>query len=241
MPLIEWGYLILLATLAQAVLASLVLIVAPLVVWRRRRAPRRGRARVALYFLALGLAFLFVEIAFIQRLTLFLGHPLYAVAVVLAAFLVFAGLGAGVSPRLAKLLPARLPARLPGGQAARGRFSALDAVVAAIAAIALAYLAALAPVTAFLITLPLEFKVPLTLAAIAPLAFCMGMPFPLGLARVGREVPELVPWAWGINGCASVVSAVLATLLAIEFGFTTVVALAVALYVLAAVVWRGAL
>jgi hypothetical protein len=54
-------------------------------------------------------------------------------------------------------------------------------------------------------------------------------------------VPALVPWAWGINGCASVVSAVLATLLAIEFGFTAVVALAVALYVLAALVWRGRL
>ena len=227
MPLIEWGYLILLATLVQAAAVSLVLILLPLAVRRGRVA--RGRGRVAAYFLLLGLAFLFVEIAFIQRLTLFLGHPLYAVAVVLAAFLVFAGLGAGVSPRLA--------ARLPQG----GRVSALEAAVAAIAAIALTYLAALAPVTGFLITLPLEFKVPLALAAIAPLAFCMGMPFPLGLARVGREAPELVPWAWGINGCASVVSAVLAALLAIEFGFSAVVALAVALYLLAAAVWRGPL
>jgi hypothetical protein len=67
------------------------------------------------------------------------------------------------------------------------------------------------------------------------------MPFPLGLARLGRETPELVPWAWGINGCASVVSAVLAALLAIEFGFSVVVALAVALYLAAAAVWRGPL
>jgi hypothetical protein len=229
MPLIEWGYLILLATLVQAVAVSLVLILLPLAVRRGRAPAGRGRGRVAAYFLLLGLAFLFVEIAFIQRLTLFLGHPLYAVAVVLAAFLVFAGLGAGVSPRLA--------ARLPHG----GRVSALEAAVAAIAAIALVYLAALAPVTGFLITLPLEFKLPLALAAIAPLAFCMGMPFPLGLARVGREAPALVPWAWGINGCASVVSAVLAALLAIEFGFSAVVALAVALYLLAAAVWRGPL
>jgi hypothetical protein len=177
----------------------------------------------------LGLAFLFVEIAFIQRLTLFLGHPLYAVAVALAAFLVFAGLGAGLSPRLA--------ARLPEG----GRVSAVEAAVAAIATISLAYLVALAPMTEFLVTLSIEIKLPLALAAIAPLAFCMGMPFPLGLARVGRELPQLVPWAWGINGCASVVSAVLATLLAIEFGFTTIVALAVALYLVAAAVWRGPL
>ena len=233
MPLIEWGYLILIATLVQAAAVSLVLILLPLALWRRRALAVRGRGRVAAYFFLLGLAFLFVEIAFIQRLTLFLGHPIYAVAVVLAAFLVFAGLGAGVSARLA--------ARLPQDPAARGRVSALEAAVAAIAAIALTYLAALAPVTGFLITLPLAAKLPLALAAIAPLAFCMGMPFPLGLARVGREAPELVPWAWGINGCASVVSAVLAALLAIEFGFSVVVALAVALYLLAAAVWRGPL
>jgi hypothetical protein len=230
MPLIEWGYLILLATLVQALVVSLILIISPLAVWHHRRTmPARGRARVAAYFLALGLAFLFVEIAFIQRLTLFLGHPLYAVAVALAAFLVFAGLGAGLSPRLA--------ARLPEG----GRVSALEAAVAAIATISLAYLVALAPMTEFLVTLSIEIKLPLALAAIAPLAFCMGMPFPLGLARVGRELPQLVPWAWGINGCASVVSAVLATLLAIEFGFTAVVALAAVLYLLAAAVWRGPL
>jgi hypothetical protein len=226
MPLIEWGYLILLATLVQAALVSVVLILLPLLVWRRGEVPTRGRARILVYFLALGLAFFFVEIAFIQRLTLFLGHPLYAVAVVLAAFLAFAGLGAGVSPRLA--------ARLPEG----GRVSALEVAVLAIAAIALAYLALLAPVTAFLITLPPAAKLPVSLLLIAPLAFFMGMPFPLGLERVGRDVPALVPWAWGINGCASVVSAVLATLLAIEFGFTTVVALAVALYLVAAAVWR---
>ncbi len=230
MPLIEWGYLILCATLVQAVGLSAVLILAPLALRGKRGLARSGRARVAFYFLALGLAFLFVEIAFIQRFTLFLGHPLYAVAVVLAAFLVFAGMGAGVSPRLAE--------RLPAGP---GRLSALEAAVAAIAAIALAYLAVLGPLSEFLVTLPLALKVPLSLALIAPLAFCMGMPFPLGLSRVGREAPRLVPWAWGLNGCASVVSAVLATLLAIEVGFSAVIGLAVALYLGAALVWRGAL
>jgi hypothetical protein len=164
-----------------------------------------------------------------KRLTLFLGHRLHAVAVVLVAFLVFVGLGAGLSPRLAACQPEG------------GRISAVEASVAAIATIALAYLVALAPMTEFMVTLSIEIKLPLALAAIAPLAFCMGMPFPLGLARVGRELPQLVPWAWGFNGCASVVGSVLATLLAIEFGFTTVVALAVVLYLLAAVVWRGLL
>ena len=58
----------------------------------------------------------------------------------------------------------------------------------------------------------------------------MGMPFPLGIARVGRESADLVPWAWGINGCASVVAAILATLLAVHFGFNVVALSAIALY-----------
>ena len=62
----------------------------------------------------------------------------------------------------------------------------------------------------------------------------MGMPFPLGLAQVAKQAPDLIPWAWGINGCASVLSAILATILAIHFGFTVVVGLALALYGLAA-------
>ena len=69
---------------------------------------------------------------------------------------------------------------------------------------------------------------------IAPLAFFMGMPFPLGLRRVADQAPRLVPWAWGVNGCASVLSAVLASLLATHVGFAVVVALAMGLYGIAA-------
>ena len=76
-------------------------------------------------------------------------------------------------------------------------------------------------------------KIMITLTLIAPLAVSMGMPFPLGIVRVARDSGDLVPWAWGINGCASVVAAVLATLLAIHLGFTAVVLIAVALYLAA--------
>ena len=82
--------------------------------------------------------------------------------------------------------------------------------------------------------LPDGFKILLALALIAPLAFPMGMPFPLALTNVSARVPHLVPWAWGINGCASLISAVLATLLAIHFGFSLVVLGALGLYGLAA-------
>jgi hypothetical protein len=76
------------------------------------------------------------------------------------------------------------------------------------------------------------------LLLIAPLALCMGMPFPLALTRVSARAPHLVPWAWGINGCASVLSAILATLLAVNVGFTCVVLIAITLYLVAAASFR---
>jgi hypothetical protein len=77
-------------------------------------------------------------------------------------------------------------------------------------------------------------RIAISALLIAPLAFCMGMPFPLGLAQVAARAPALIPWAWGINGCASVLSAVSATLLAMQFGFSVVVLAALLLYLLAA-------
>ena len=67
----------------------------------------------------------------------------------------------------------------------------------------------------------------------APLAFVMGMPFPLGMATLQQKSPQLMPWAWGINGCASVLSAVLAVLLAMEIGFNGIMLCAAILYLVA--------
>ena len=77
-------------------------------------------------------------------------------------------------------------------------------------------------------------KVPIAVAMVAPLAFFMGMPFPSGLRRLAEEDPAAVPWAWGINGTACVLSSMFATLIAVYFGFSMVVAAAALLYALAA-------
>lgn len=224
MPLLEWGYLVLVATLLQALLASIVLVLLPLVfLYRRGVGPPAGsalRLRAFAYFLALGLAFLFIEIAYIQKFILFLHHPIFAVAVVLAAFLVFAGLGSAWSGRIA----------------ASGRHaSGVRGSVVVIVIIALAYLFLLEPLFSLFIAQPTMIKVIMSVVLIAPLAFCMGMPFPLGLSRLAETGPALVPWVWGVNGCASVLSAVLASLLAIHFGFTFVILSALVLYALAAI------
>jgi hypothetical protein len=219
-PLAERGYLILLATLAQAAVIALVLIVSPLALLRSQ-GTSEARWRTLAYFFALGLAFLFIEMAFIQRFTLFFGQPIYAVSVVLASFLVFGGLGAATSSLISRVL---------------GRH-AVVAAVGGIAAVAIAYEAVVVPgmFDVFLQGAPI-LKAATCTILIAPLAFLMGMPFPIGLARLAGRDPAQVPWAWGINGCASVLSPVLASLLAIHWGFDTVILLAVGLYAAAAAV-----
>ncbi|CAN7315550.1 SAM-dependent methyltransferase [Variovorax sp. LjRoot290] len=218
LPLLEWGYPVLVATLAQAAIASLLLIGLPLA-WvgirqsARRMPPLAGsRGRVLVYFMAIGFGFMFIEIAFIQKFVLFLGHPLYAVAVVLFAFLLFAGIGSRVAARAVPVA----------------------AVAGAIALAAVLCLLLLPLLFRHAMGWPEAARILLSVALIAPLAFFMGMPFPLGLARVEAADVRLVPWAWGINGCASVTGAVLATLLAIHLGFTAVVLAALLLYGLAA-------
>ncbi len=230
---VEWGYVILTATLVQAALAGGVLILLPLWAGRAGRAAAGGagawgRARLVGYFLALGLGFMFVEMAFIQRFTLFLGHPLYAIAVVLAAFLVFAGLGSGYAERLVAWFEART-----------GWPLGATAIIAALVLIAGIYLGVLPVLLNALLPWPEGARIALAVALIAPLAFVMGMPFPIGLARIAREAEGLIPWAWGINGCASVVSAVLATLLAIHIGFAAVLGCAIFIYLFAAAMFAG--
>ncbi|CAG0124229.1 hypothetical protein RHDC2_00406 [Rhodocyclaceae bacterium] len=219
MPLLDWSYPLLVATLVQAFAASIALILAPLALSHCRRT--LPSAPVALYFLAIGLAFMFMEIAFIQKFVLFLAHPLYAVAVVLCAFLMFAALGSWV-----------------GGSWLAGRWQVTNKVtvaVMAMGALALLYLAILPGLFQGLIHLPDAAKIIISVVLIAPLAMCMGVPFPTAMTRLAGTAEAAIPWAWAINGFASVVGAVLATLLAIHLGFAVVILLAVLIYAVACV------
>lgn len=212
---VDWGYVILWIALLLALVSSGVFVLLPL--FRSfPGGPGRGPgARVVVYFGALGLAFLFIEIAFIQRLQLLLGAPVYSVAVVLGGFLAFAGLGSQWSRRLAR------------GDGSEGT---LGLIALAIGVLSVAYLFLLPWLSRYPLDMTLPQRMALCLAIIAPLAVAMGMPFPLGLAALARRRAEAIPWAWGINGCASVVAALLAPLLAMDVGFSGLVLLALGLY-----------
>lgn len=220
--LLETGYLMLLVTLLLALLLSLLLILLPLAFIRRdssRTAGHSSTSRVLIYFFALGLGFLLIEIAFLQKFILLLHHPVYAAAVVLASFLLAAGAGSAWAQRFAGQLRSK---------------KVTTAAVALIVALGLLYLVLLEPLMQFAASWQLGVKILLSIALIAPLGFCMGMPFPIGLSSLGSGPSSLIAWAWGINGCASVISAILATLLAIHFGFNAVILLALACYLAAA-------
>ena len=213
--LLDVGYLALPAALVQAVAASAALILLPLLALRGQRGGARRWPALAGFF-CIGLAFLMIEIAYIGRFTIILDHPVHALVVVLAGFLLFAGVGSYLS-------------------AGRGAGASITCPVVGIAALATAY-AFLSPhLNTVLVGASPAAKIGAAFALIAPLATLMGMPFPRALARLNAVDPSLLPWAWGINGCASVIGAVLATLVAVHHGHTVVILSGVALYAMAAV------
>jgi hypothetical protein len=205
------GYLVLVVLLALAILLSISLILLPLL-WLKSAAGRQHHNESQdlplfspphspfprlLYFGLLGCGFLFVEIPLLQRFILYLGQPAYAFAVVVSALLVASGLG---SAYLA------------------GRWS-LRLVLPCISGLTLLYPLFLPYLFGFTLSLPFAGRVGVTLVALLPLGLLLGIPFPRGLSLVGSQ---LAPWAWAVNGCISVVSAVLAAMIALTWGFSAV-------------------
>jgi hypothetical protein len=217
-PFLEVGYPIVAVTFIQIFFAAVVLIILPLFRLGFRGA---GRGWTVAYFSGLGLGFMFIEIVLIQRFILYLGHPIYSVAAVIAALLISSGIGSYVSSRFTV------------------RKRTLRIAAAVVAGAALVYIPLLPAFLERTIGLPLAVKGLLSFIIIAPPAFAMGMPFPLGLKYISMRNEALVPWAWGINGCMSVLSTALATIIAVELGFTTVMLCAVAAYTVACMVNVG--
>lgn len=220
--LLENGYLLLVVALGQALLASLVFLLFPLWLWQRRRRARAGDShqahkKVMGYFFALGLAFLFIEIAFIQKFILILQHPVYAITTVLTSFLLAAGIGSYLSGKLTRFEPQ----------------TKVTATIVGLIVISSIYLLAFDAISNFLLQQQDWLRYSLAILLIMPLGCCMGVPFPTGLSAVGIRQAELIPWAWGINGFASVISPILATLIAMQFGFVVLVISAVLLYLVA--------
>ncbi|MCP4399139.1 MAG: SAM-dependent methyltransferase [bacterium] len=217
-PFVEWGYLVLLATLLQAGLLSLLLILVPLLFLPRRTVRFREVLTTTLFFGSLGLGYLFIEMVCIQKFTLFLANPVLTASVLIASFLIFSGLGSLC-----------FEFRQAGSTLF---FGAISGIVL----LCLFYTLFLSSLFSTCAGWGSAAKILLSILCIAPLGFCMGIPFPCGLKYVGRRTEQLVPWAYGVNGCASVLSSLIATSIAISHGFQSVFLLAGLLYLGTAVI-----
>lgn len=214
-PFLELGYVLALVGFLQMTAAAVLLVLLPLL-----RLKVSGHNAVQQwtvpYFSGLGLGYMFFEIVLIHEMVLYLGNPIFAAAAVISCLLLFSGLGSLYSGRFS------------------GYHRSHAAAAGAVALLLLLYLFVLPPVLQLSIGLPMFWKTLFFPVLIAPPAFVMGMPFPLGLSRLAGFSRSQAAWAWGINGSVSVVSTGLAAVIAVESGFSAVMLVACCAYVIAA-------
>ena len=203
---------ILIVTLVILAVLSVVAFVLPLGLARDTEPPSVGSLS---FFLAIGLGFLLVEITLIQRFVLFLGFPTYALSVVLFALLVFSGIGSLLTSSI------RDPRR------------GLVAVLVAASLLIAVSAFGLQPLLRSLIDLPFAARVLVAVVLLAPFGLLLGAPMPIGLRRFEALHPRSVPYAWGVNGVASVFASVLGVVVAINFGFMVAGLLGAACYAFA--------
>ena len=205
---------ILFAVIGVTAALSALFILVPLWLGGRRRGLARPAPATLAYFGGLGLAFMLVEIPTMQKLTVYLGQPVYSLAVVLFSLLLFSGLGSWWSGRWpAEQCAARLRRIFP---------------------LLVVFLLLHALLSSFVLERTLPFGRPARLvvavALLSVMGFLMGMPFPTGIRWAGRRQPTVVPWLWGINGVTSVLGSALATALAIHVGFCLTLFVATLVY-----------
>ena len=172
-----------------------------------------SRLRTLLYFGGLGVGYMWVELAMIHRFEFYIGQPVYSAALVVAVLLIGSGLGSMLTEQFSNEQPRR--------------------ITTFVCVVLTVYVLTLGPILQSTIHFSLFTRITLAIAALIPPALIMGMPFPLGIRLLNRTGPNEIPWAWGINGCLSVVGAAFATLIAVETGYRILLLFAAGAYLLA--------
>ncbi len=212
---IEEGYL-LPVLFVQVLVVSIALILLPLLKMRNRKEDsivRYDPLRGLLYFALLGIGYLFIEIAFIQKMILMLENPSSAASTVIASVLISSGIGSLLSRRIRSLNNPR--------------------ILLALAGLVFAYSLLLPGITAAISLYPLVARIAFSSLLVMPAGILMGIPFPLGISLLHSAAPRLIPWAWAVNGCFSVLAPILAIMLALSAGFQSVLFCGASMYLLA--------
>jgi spermidine synthase len=214
----EWGYLLLWATLIIGAIAAFSLVLFPVIFgWRSIFARQPGKFGVIVYFMCLGLGYIVVEVGLIAKFMLALTNATVSASVLITGMLVFSGLGSLVSGRYIAICRRLMPV-----------------IFVAIAAMLLTYGYLLDPVLNAIGVWPYFLRIVACLAILFPAAFLMGFCFPTAMAmlsNLGKE--HLFLWAWGINGCFSVIGSVLVPLVAAQFGLGALLLIAAMAYLIA--------
>ncbi|MBX7259475.1 MAG: hypothetical protein K1Y02_24155 [Candidatus Hydrogenedentes bacterium] len=218
----EIGFLVNIAVLAQATLFALIVLLAPLVRMRAVGGTAGGVLKGVVYFAALGLGFLAIEITLIEKFTFLLNDSVSAFAVVLSGMLVFSGLGSYFASRF-ESSPKR----------------GLTLVALVIVGMLAVYLMFLDRIILSLLDAPYSLKIAAILGLIAPISAALGMPFSLGMSALRGRMAGFLPLAWGINGAFSVISSPLASIIAVSYGYSVVFWMALLLYPLAWLTFPG--
>jgi spermidine synthase len=214
----EWGYLLIWATLGVACLTAIVLLVIPVLFgWRTIFSRSRGKLLAVLYFACLGAGYILVEVGLIAHFVMALGNPTISASVLITGILVFSGLGALVSERILPRMRVIMPA-----------------IFLMIGGLLLLYAMTIDQVLENIGVLPYFTRLLACFVLIAPPAFLMGFPMPTAMTTLGRLGKDhLFIWAWGVNGCLSVVGAAAAPVIATNFGLAVVIDIAAVAYFLA--------
>ena len=214
----DWAYLLLWATLAIASGLSVTLIALPAIFgWRSIFSKAPGKLGTIVYFACLGFGYIMTEVGLISKFVLALANPTISAAVLLSGILVFSGLGSFVSENFV-------------GTAK----SALPKILAAITVLLFAGSLFADPVLNWIGGMAYGWRLALCIVLVAPAAFLMGFPMPIAMTTLGRLGKQsMFLWAWGINGCASVIGAALVPVLATSFGISSVLQVSAIAYIVA--------
>ncbi len=223
-PFAEYGYLILLATFAQSAAVGFLFIIIPLIILIRRSKKSKKESfkfNSWVYFIFLGIAFMVLEIALIQKFILFLHNPVYSAAIVIGAFLTVSGAGSMFSRKLS-------------GKSMRYQLLPFILIIA----LSVLYSFILDPLFAALSGANIYLKFLLSFVIISPLAFLLGMPFPMGMNKVAPAGEVYTGSAWGYNGFFSVTGSVLTPILAMMMGIQRVILIGGLFYAGAMLMWK---